>query len=461
MFEHLDKTAIISSTKESFLYRDLYKLADDLSRNFKGKYKKLIFILCDNNIESIIGYIASLRSNNAVCLLDSKINKELLEQLLKKFKPNYIWQHKKNNQNYSFSFRDYGLFSYCQEDLKISKDISVLLSTSGSTGSSKLVKLSNRNLYSNAKGISEYLSLSHKDKPITTLPFYYSYGLSVINSHFLIGSTVLLSNYSVVQKEFWNFFKEYEATSLSGVPYTYEILKNIGFFRMNLPSLNTLTQAGGKLKERYLHLINNYANEKNLRFFVMYGQTEATARMTYLPNEFREKKINSIGIPIPKGKIYLVDKDDKLIEKANVEGEIVYEGDNVMLGYALNKEDLSYIDKKNNILRTNDIGYKDKEGFFYISGRKSSFIKILGNRVDTKVVEAFLAEKGFNCVVTGKDDLLMIVVNEQENTNSIKNLIKETFQLHHSNYKIVLMKKEYRNSYGKISYKKILEGNLN
>jgi long-chain acyl-CoA synthetase len=128
-------------------------------------------------------------------------------------------------------------------------ELALLFTTSGSTGSPKLVRISYENINSNAEAIAEYLSLSENERPITVLPMNYSYGLSIINSHLVKGATILLTARSIMEKEFWAFLKKEKATSFSGVPYTYEMLYKLRFFRMELPFLRTLTQAGGKLNE--------------------------------------------------------------------------------------------------------------------------------------------------------------------------------------------------------------------
>ncbi len=167
------------------------------------------------------------------------------------------------------------------------------------------MRLSADNIQSNAESIAQYLEIDENEKPITTLPFNYSYGLSVINSHLLKGATIVLTEKTVFFKDFWNTFKQYECTSFAGVPYTYQMLKRTGFDKLDLPSLKTMTQAGGKLNEEMIKYFYEYAERKNIRFFVMYGQTEATARISYVPFDKLKNKIGSIGISIPGGKLSL------------------------------------------------------------------------------------------------------------------------------------------------------------
>ena len=180
-------------------------------------------------------------------------------------------------------------------------ELGLLISTSGSTGSPKLVRQSYLNVMDNARSIAKYLKLDETERPITTLPMNYVYGLSIINSHFLTGAVLLLTDKTLMQKEFWNFFKEAEATSFGGVPYTYEMLDKLRFYNMQLPSLRTMTQAGGKLTPELHEKFAIYAAENNKNFIVMYGAAEATSRMGYLPPDKAIEKKGSMGIPIPGG----------------------------------------------------------------------------------------------------------------------------------------------------------------
>ncbi len=161
----------------------------------------------------------------------------------------------------------------------------MLLNTSGSTGSPKLVRLSGQNLQANAVSIVSYLGLTADERPITSLPMAYSYGLSVINSHLLAGATLVLNEHGVLRREFWDSLDRYSCTSFAGVPYTYQMLLQTGLLKKRGATLRTLTQAGGALAETYVRQMNDLARQRGFKFFVMYGQTEATARISYLPFE--------------------------------------------------------------------------------------------------------------------------------------------------------------------------------
>ena len=219
---------------------------------------------------------------------------------------------------------------------------------------------------------------------------------------------MLLSKRGLMEKEFWNMLKEQKATSMSGVPYTFEMLHRLRFQRMNLPDLRTITQAGGKLNDNLIEFFALHAQKTGQRFFVMYGQTEATARMSYLPYQQTLNKIGSIGIPIPGGRFILMDDLGNEISEAGKSGELVYFGENVSLGYAESRDDLLLGDENEGCLATGDIAQVDSDGYYYIVGRKKRFIKIFGNRVNLDASEQLLKAFCPDTVCTGRDDRMYI-----------------------------------------------------
>ena len=223
-----------------------------------------------------------------------------------------------------------------------------------------------------------------------------SFGISILNSHLVSGATILLTDKSIAQKEFWNFIKQEKATSLSGVPYTFEMLKRLRFFRMDLPSIKTITQAGGKLRADLVKEYIDGAIATNKQFIVMYGQTEATARMSYLPWEVASEKYASIGVAIPGGVFELQDENLKVITCCDVDGELVYRGANVSMGYAETQSDLTKGDENNGILYTGDIARRDADGYYYITGRMKRFVKVFGNRVNLDAIEQILKSSSFS-----------------------------------------------------------------
>lgn len=288
-------------------------------------------------------------------------------------------------------------------------DLALLLSTSGSTGSPKLVRLSHENLANNAEAIATYLSISPDDRAITSLPLHYCYGLSVANSYLIRGAGLIISDLSVVDQCFWTLFEQHGVTSFAGVPYTFELLERSGFADMSLPTLRYLTQAGGRMPPERVARFAELSGRQGWKLFVMYGQTEATARMAYVPPELLAQNPTVIGVPIPGGRFELgpvPDSDDAPVVN---EGELIYHGPNVMLGYATEPADLA-LGRTIEALHTGDIGRVRADGLYEIIGRKSRFLKLFGKRIDLGQVESALAAQGLDAACTGDDERLVIAV---------------------------------------------------
>jgi acyl-coenzyme A synthetase/AMP-(fatty) acid ligase len=453
-----DRIAVVDEEKKHYSYGFLRTLCEEMEAHLPGKGKKLGFLLSRNNIETLMGYLALIRRGHAVNLVDHRINQSLLRELIKNYDPDFTWRPKGGLGQAVYCFGDYELEQRMPGEGKpLHPDVNLLLSTSGSTGSPKLVKLTGANIIANARSIARYLHLNETERPVTMLPFHYSYGLSVINSHLLVGATLIMTDESVVRAEFWDLFKTECVTSLVGVPYTYEMLKKLGFSRMNLPSLRYMTQAGGKLGHEYILEFARFSRRQNVDFYVMYGQTEATARISYLPPENNISKCKSIGISIPDGELWISDDEGNAVKETHKEGELVYRGPNVMMGYAEKKEDLCRGDELKSVLKTKDIAYFDEDGYFYISGRKGRFLKILGNRVNLVELENHLRNMGFDCACGGQDDLIRIAVTDKSVFQKIKKVVVEKFGFQPSLVEVFQVKEILKNSSGKIQYKELFK----
>lgn len=425
----------------------------------------LVFLLCSNRLGALIGYTAFLNHGIVPLLLAADLDNELLKELIHVYKPDYLWapddkeemvsEYGKRYQTYEYSLYETGYHNV----YPLKDELCLLLTTSGSTGSPKLVRQSYKNVRSNAEAISAYLELESDERPITTLPMNYTYGLSIINSHLIVGATILFTNYGLMQKEFWRFFREAEATSFGGVPYTYEMLDKLRFFRMELPSLRTMTQAGGKLQPELHKKFAEYALKKQKKFFVMYGQAEATARMSYLPYQNSLKKYGSMGIAIPGGKFSIIDVDGQEIDQPHVTGELVYEGPNVTLGYAECGEDLIKGDERLGRLVTGDMAQFDEDGYYYIVGRKKRFLKIFGNRVNLDEVDRMVKSRfdHIDCVSSGVDDNLYLFVTEGTYQDEIRGFLAEKTGLHLSAFHVKVVKEIPRNDSGKVLYNELTQ----
>jgi acyl-coenzyme A synthetase/AMP-(fatty) acid ligase len=449
-------TALIDGDSRQYTYRQLLDIADELCGHI-GK-RCVVFSVCRNSFESIAGYIGFLRSRIVPLLLSDGLNPALFKSLLQQYKPEYIWLPEEISGRVENGIEVFRLGNYIllknsdYTDPVIHDELALLLTTSGSTGSFKLVRQSYKNIVSNANSVAQYLDISNIDRPITTLPMNYTFGLSVINSHLLKGCSIVLTGEPLVSKVFWNLLKRHEASTFSGVPYTYEILKRLRFSRMQLPSLKVLTQAGGKMNAEMSLEFAQICKEKNIGFFVMYGQTEATARMSYLPRELAISKVGSVGTAIPGGRFWLEDDSGNVIHENETAGELIYQGDNVAMGYAQGCGDLSNGYENGNILRTGDIARRDVDGHYYIVGRKKRFLKIFGNRINLDEVEQMLKGMGHDCACVGDDDCMKIYTTNSVCSDEIENFLSKQTGLHASGFKVICIDAIPRNESGKPLY---------
>jgi acyl-CoA synthetase (AMP-forming)/AMP-acid ligase II len=409
-YDYKNHTLFVNPQGHRITYDDWYYHSNALRHITQPR--SLAAIICRNTIGSALSYLCCLQNRIVPILIDGKMDDSLKQHLLELYKPNYIFSSYKNDNksNILYNMEGYAIYRYFNQQHTLHPDLALLLTTSGSTGSPKLVRQSYRNLQSNAASIAQYLHLTAAQRPISSLPMHYTFGLSVINSHVLCGATEYLTESTVFDQSFWEYCKTGHITSIAGVPFTYECLKRLHFTKMDFPDLKLLIQAGGKLSRTLQKEYAEYALATGKKFIVMYGQTEATARMSYLPFADCLRKIGSIGIPIPGGTFHIMENAATEIKTPGITGELCYEGPNVTLGYAVSPDDLSRGDERHGRLMTGDMAYCDAEGFYYITGRKKRFIKIMGKRVNMDELEQLLknAYDNYDFACTGADDNLWI-----------------------------------------------------
>lgn len=449
--------AIICEDAQIITYSELYDATERLAQRMSKRC--LIFNLCSNEKGSLLGYVTCINHGIVPLLLDSHIDREMLARLIDCYRPDYLWvpQTMVHEFGYTlvYTYWDYALIKTSfSSEFPLFNELALLLTTSGSTGSPKLVRQSYANIKANTESIVNYLQLDITERPITTLPMSYTYGLSIINSHLYVGASIILTQKTLMQREFWQQFNSFGATSFGGVPYTYEVLDKLRFFRMDLPSLRTMTQAGGKLSPELHRKFAEYAKETGRRFIVMYGQTEATARMAYLPHEKSLEKYGSMGIAIPGGKFYLIDTNGNEILEPGIAGELIYEGANVTLGYAECGNDLAKGDERGGVLMTGDIAQRDAEGYYYIIGRKKRFLKIFGNRVNLDETERMIksAFGDLDCACTGIDDKMYVFITSASETTQVHRFLLEKTGLNAVAFKVIYIDEIPKNSAGKIQY---------
>ena len=460
--KYSDNVALLSedgiTVTYSMLIEECRKLREIISE------KSLVFCMCSNTIGSVISYISCLENEIVPILLNENIEEELYRALLDKYKPNYIFRKKTettDSKNICHEIYNYELIKWSDNKHSFNNDLALLLTTSGSTGSPKFVRQSYENIRINAEQIVEYLGINSDERAITTLPMNYTYGLSIINSHLLVGAAVLLTDKGIMQREFWQFFKDSKATSFGGVPYTYEMLYKLRFMRMELPYLRYMTQAGGKLSPELHKKFAEYAEETGKKFIVMYGQCEATARMSYLPSNVSIEKYGFMGVPVPGGRFELIDTNGEIITKPNTPGELVYYGKNVTLGYANSPDDFVLGDERHGRLETGDIAIVDEEGYYKIVGRKKRFLKVYGNRVNLDELNGLIVRKyeNMDAVCAGYDDHVYVFVEKTSGTpDLIDDIIKylsSTTKLNPSAFTIKEINSIPRNDSGKVLYKEL------
>ena len=453
MFLDLDKKdqqriAVIDDSGRSVTYGEICDFSREVAKYLPQR--SLIFLLAENRIGSLLGYTAALSNRIVPLIISANTEEGLYNHLYELYQPEYLWmpKYKADGKEIIFSAWDYCLVKTANPPTPMYEDLSLLLPTSGSTGSPKLVRHSYRNIEANADNVRRLFNLDGTEKAMAILPMHYTMGLSVIASHLLAGATLLFSHRSLLDKGFWSMLKE--ATSFTGVPYSYEILTKMRFTRMDLPNLKVITQGGGKLTEAMWNILAQYAQEKGKQFIATYGQSECTARMAYLPAELATTKVCSIGIAEPGGQLSIVDDNGNETFDGEAQGEMVYRGENVTLGYATCREDLLKGDENHGVMPTGDLARRDSDGCYYIIGRLKRFLKIFGLRIGLDEVERMIkAEYKTDCYCKGNDEKLIVLVTDPKLVDILPAFIEEKTHLFHQKIEILVVNEILRNEAGK------------
>ena len=381
----LEDAALLLPGNSAITYAQLDSWSGDWSSRLSSKHKQLIFFYVSNTPVSVAALLGAIASGNAVALLDPKLSVTTRQQLEDAYRP---WIVLESITGYadeiSLSESNYGM---CAPHT-IHAELSVLLSTSGSSGSPKFVKLTKANLQSNAQAIAQVLDISADDIALAHLEMHYSYGLSVVTSHLARGAAIGFSRGKFTDRGFWDEVRALQISHMPGVPYHHEMISRLGLDRLKLPTLKILTQAGGRLTETISGRLHAAMEKRGGRFYVMYGQTEASPRMTTLHHDDFEIRKGSVGKTLPGGKITIVDEQGRTLP-AGSNGEVVFQGPNVMLGYAHCGQDLGVPDGLQDTLYTGDKGHLDEDGYLYIVGRLSRIAKIYGWRINLDEIEKY------------------------------------------------------------------------
>ena len=394
--KNLEKDYLLGS-KETISFKKLYddslKIASYLNETV-GEDQNILLI-SSNSIFFLTAYLGILKSGNTCIPLDYAIEQNNLDHIINSTECNTIFVDKMAKRKIEVSSNIKLIDEHHsiqivlnQNILKLNTNfntsqIAEIIYTSGSTGKPKGVMISHQNIIANTNSIIEYLNLTSKDIMAVVVPFYYCYGLSLLHTHLKVGGSIILNNSFMFLGTVINDIKKYKCTGFAGVPSHFQILlkKSKTFKTEEFPDLRYVTQAGGKLHNVFINDFTNAFPSKD--FFVMYGQTEATARLSYLPPEFINKKSGSIGKAIPNVELKIVDNKGDLV-KINEEGELLARGENVMMGYYKDEKETN-LTIKNGWLYTGDIATIDKDGFIFLVARKKEIIKVRGKRILKKM----------------------------------------------------------------------------
>ncbi|MEE9243981.1 MAG: AMP-binding protein, partial [Mycobacterium sp.] len=394
-----DQVAVLTES-EQLSYLELAERVEAVARTL-GQRRRLILLETRNDAETLVRYLGALAGEHVVLPVPRGRDHSAM---IEAYQPDVVIDAS-------------GLQVRTEGAHRLHDELALLMSTSGSTGSPKLVRLSRTNLITNAAAIAEYLGIRRTDRAATTLPMSYCYGLSVVHSHLLAGAAVILTEKSVTDAGFWDLFRRHRGTTFAGVPYTFELLKRVGFGSMDLPHLRYLTQAGGRMPPERVREFAGLADRQGWQLFVMYGATEATARMAYLPPDLAHDPPTSIGRPIPGGSFSIKTVDDW----PDGTGELVFRGPNVMMGYAHRPLDLT-LGSTLNELPTGDIARRGHDGLYEVIGRRSRFIKIYGLRIDLAQLETTLRARGVPALCIESDDRLAVVAAGEVNRRDLQRL---------------------------------------
>ncbi|WP_179320283.1 class I adenylate-forming enzyme family protein [Winogradskyella helgolandensis] len=454
--KHLEKDFLLGS-KETVSFEKIYSESLKIASYLKATVdqNQHITLISPNSAFFITTYLGILKSGNICVPLNFAIEQGNLDYILNTTESATVFISKplkrklKFNTNIHLIDEDESLEIIANQaivDIDLDFDsnrVAEIIFTSGSTGEPKGVMISHQNIIANTDAIISYLKLTSNDVMCVVLPFFYCYGLSLLHTHLKVGGSLVLNNSFIFLGSIINDLKNHKCTGFAGVPSHFQILlkKSKTFKTEVFPNLRYVTQAGGKLHTVFIDEFTEAFPTKE--FYVMYGQTEATARLSYLPPEYIKTKTSSIGKAIPNVELKIVNSNGETVT-IDEEGELLARGENVMLGYFKDVETTNQV-IKNGWLHTGDLAKIDKDGFIYLVARKKEIIKVGGKRVSPKEIEDVILAipEVEDCIITGFDDELLgeailatVVLNNTENKEHMTDKILKECSKHLSLYKI-------------------------
>lgn len=445
-----DAFPFVRDRDDAFSFADVFSIGDEL---FFECQRGVAIIECKRDLETVVSYCGALRAGIIPLLIDAETPPDSIERIAARYEVEY-WLSRRDRSSTCFklhrSFRGLNVFLNKQNSSgSIFPDLCMLLPTSGSTGDPKCVRFSPVNLSSVTKSIVGYMGLSPARVSISSLPLHYVFGLSVLNCALEARSSYVLTELSWLDREFWALVGAEGVTDLSGVPFMFELLK-----RFNIPpeiaaNLCCVNQAGGRLDPMLTKYMLDYFTDRNVEFLTMYGQTEASPRMSFMPASMGMSKLGSVGKVIDIGSM-------ETDGEGNVKtGELIYSGPNVCLGYADCRADLALGDINKGVLRTGDIGFIDNDGYITIVGRCKRFVKVFGKSVNLDSVEALVKPLASDVAVIGRDDLIVVVEAENKG-NEIRKCILSNVNFPPRALRVATVEEIPRSSSGKVKYQSLV-----
>ena len=423
-----DRIAVVCR-EQRLTYRRLDWLSDLVAEGLIAKGVKKgdrVGLFLDNSCEYISAYFGILKAGAVVVGLNSQYVARELEVLLNDCSPKIIITDSKHSAAAGEALKsccypaqlwimDNALTAeddviqragLLESDPCADDDLAVIIYTSGTTGKPKGVMLSHSNISANADSIIEYLQLTPQDRIMVILPFYYSYGMSLLTTHIKVGAAMVIDNRFLYPNTVLESMVKEEVTGFAGVPSHYNILiKKSALREFILPKLRYVTQAGGAMAPAMIKEFRAILPE--VEFYVMYGQTEAAARLSYLDPLYLPEKIGSVGKAIPGVKLDVLDENNLPVDVGEI-GEIAARGENIMLGYWKAPEETARV-LRDQWLFTGDLARKDEDGFIYIVSRKKEMIKSGANRISPLEIEDVVCQMAevVECAAVGVPDEIL------------------------------------------------------
>ena len=445
------REALVSDTGERVLYGTLKSDCAAFSRSVPERC--LVLMLCDNSTEAVRFYVAALYADCVPLLLDENLYPDYLREYCRLYRPRLIWAPTSREALVSplgrICFRAQGhiLVRTEQEDVRLHPELALLLTTSGSTGNPKVVRLSRRNITENTKAIIDAIRLDESARGVTTLPMNYSYGMAICNMHLFVGATLLVTKRKAMDPLFGDWIRRERITDIQGVPFLYEMLDKLGFFASLPDSLRLATMGGGKARESLQEKMNAVFAERGVRFYALYGQTEGTTMLTKLPDDQEMNDPNCIGVAC-LGMQARTDPET---------GELIFTGSSVCMGYAEKADDLSRGDENHGLLRTGDLAEIDRSGRIYLVGRLSRFLKMSGVRVNLDDIEnlALRTLSEGECACCGRDNDLHLFVSGPCDPSEIKRVIFRAARISATMLSVHRIGRLPRQANGKVDYQQL------